>query len=1196
MKLTFQLQIRPVSVFILLAVLTLNANFASAKEYIVNASNLSGIEDGSEASPFSTITKATAQAKAGDVVTVHAGVYREEVLIPDGNITFRPYNGESVTINGADLMTAWTLSTGTTYQTTMGWDVDPTWGSNQVFSDETMIELARWPDQTSTDIVVPTNAIADAASASGNIVTITDADFNEPDGRWVGAQIWINLSRGAVDGQGKTCTITATNASAHTITFDFGQTPVLTNAPWGIGANTEYFLFNPTAAGVNATGGVDALLSNGEWWKDGNILYVKTPNGAAPSGTGNGSNVIEAKHRHFAFTVSTPKSGYTIKGFNLFGCSITTDNNPWNNREVILESAHDILIDGITAKYVSHQTSMTGNYQDEFYYGAGIVIRGRNNTLKNCNIEYSATAAVHMSGAGNKVLNNIIANTNYMCANSGAIVTAFVCQDPEIGYNTIYNTTVMAINFTRAKNSNVNVPDQLRIHHNTIYNFMLRSGDSGAIDAAGVDAQWGRIDHNTIYNTTTPTGQNTHGVYLDYAGVDGLSRMTIDHNVIYNVPVPVMISATRFSNVYNNVLLGHPSYPTQPIVANFGGSYNGIDVKIYNNIMSGVTNVTGGAPNLSLASISNNITNATGTVLTDLFVDAANHDYHLKPTATAAIDKGISVGVYDEGVIALVDLGAYEQGTQADAIAPSTPIGVFANTISNTGFTVNWTASTDNVQVTGYDIYVNNTLTNSTPNTTFIVSGLAASTTYSITVKAKDYYNNSSIASAAINVSTIALPGRTIHLEAKNNNGKIGGSTSSGVWTGYKTNSQIQFNGVSLSKQTVFTAYASSTSAGVQFEVHLNSNTGPLIGTLTLTATGGADKFEQQSTVLTGVPSGIYTLFIVVKNTTINTSKLDWVELSGGDIVGSIPTIPQGLTATFVGATRLNIKWNGSIDDVDVMGYEVFKNDISVGTTLTTSMLFDGLTPATNYTFTVRAKDAANNLSEKSSLLNINTYIEKLTGTIIGDAGGSWNPPSDTKEKVFDGDVNTFYDALTANGAWTGLELSAPNVITGILFYPRINGSSRMVGGVFQGSNSADFLTGVVTLYSVSGRPDEVWNGTLIDNSTAFKYIRYKAPSGGYGNIAEVEFYGSDVSATPTLHANNELQVFPNPASDQIVLKNLERNSIVTIHSIDGKIIYKNVNSIDGDLKLAVSDWNRGIYIVSVQTKTERNTQKVVLK
>jgi len=1187
---------KPVIFLLFFVILSFASLCVSAKEYFVYASNVSGIEDGSESNPFSTIAKATVLAKAGDVITVRAGVYREEVLIPDDRITFQVYNGESVTINGADLMTVWTQSSGTTYQTTMDWDLPAslrTWGSNQVFSDGKMIELARWPDQTSADIIMPTNAVANSASAAGNIVTITDADFNEPDGRWVGAQIWINLSRNGVDGQGITSTVIATNAATHTISFEIPQGPVLSTAPWGIGLNTEYFLFNPTPAGVASTGGVDALLSNGEWWKDGNNLYVKTPNGGIPSATETGTNVIEAKHRHFAFTVSTPKFGYTIKGFNLFGCSITTDNNPWNNRDVILEAAHDIVIDGITAKYVSHQTSMTGNYQDEFYYGAGIVLRGRNNTIKNCNIQYSATAAVHISGAGNKVLNNTIANTNYMVANSGALVTGFVCLDAEIANNTIYNTTEMAINFKYAKNSNVNVPDALRIHHNTIYDFLLRSGDSGAIDAAGADCQWARIDHNTIYKTIPATGNMTHGIYLDFAGYNNISRVTIDHNIIYNVPAPVLISATRYVNVFNNVLLSHADYNQNSIV-NWGGGINGIDDKIFNNIMSKEPNVTG-SPSFSQAIISNNINNAVGSLLDELFVDAANHDYHLKSNALAAIDKGISVGNYDESVVALPDLGAYEFGTVEDKTAPSAPSGLNAHTISNCSFTVNWTASIDNVQVTGYDVFVNDKLFGSTPNTSINVTGLLASTTYWVTVKAKDYYNNNSAASNALNVTTVTDTGRTLHLEAEDNDLRYGGTLANGIWSGYKTNSYIQYNSIPLSKQSILKAKISSIAAGAQFEVRLNSSTGPLLGILSVTSTGDLAVFQEQTTNLTDVPVGIYTLFFVSKNTDIRTCNLDWVELSGGDAVGSVPTIPQGLVSLFAGASRFCLKWVGSIDDKAVTGYEVLKNGISAGTTTSTSIILEELTALTDYKVKVRASDADGNWSDWSAELTIKTREPKLSGEILGTEGSWIGSAEDDKTAAFDGNIHTVFDCTTSDNAWTGLAFPTPKYIAAILFHPRFYWPERMVNGIFQGSNSPDFLSGVETLYQIKGKPEEIWNGVSVANATAFKYVRYKAPVGGYGNIAEIEFYGSDITNILNADATNGLQIFPNPAADQIIIRDIEKNSFVTILSIDGKSVLKKNVSVDGHLTLNVSSLRRGIYFVNVQSKNKMYTGKLIL-
>jgi hypothetical protein len=65
------------------------------------------------------------------------------------------------------------------------------------------------------------------------------------------------------------------------------------------------------------------------------------------------------------------------------------------------------------------------------------------------------------------------------------------------------------------------------------------------------------------------------------------------------------------------------------------------------------------------------------------------------------------------------------------------------------------------------------------------------------------------------------------------------------------------------------------------------------------------------------------------------------------------------------------------------------------------------------------------------------------------------------------------------------------------------------VGGIFQGSNTADFSSGVVNLFIVTTAPVE---GALtaqgISDAGQYRYVRYLAPKGAYGNIAELEFDG----------------------------------------------------------------------------------------
>jgi chitodextrinase len=96
--------------------------------------------------------------------------------------------------------------------------------------------------------------------------------------------------------------------------------------------------------------------------------------------------------------------------------------------------------------------------------------------------------------------------------------------------------------------------------------------------------------------------------------------------------------------------------------------------------------------------------------------------------------------------------------TTTDTQAPTVPTGLSASNVTSSSFTLTWTASTDNVGVTGYDVYRGTTLVGSPTTTSFSVTGLSASTAYSMTVRAKDAAGNVSAASTALSVTTSAPP------------------------------------------------------------------------------------------------------------------------------------------------------------------------------------------------------------------------------------------------------------------------------------------------------------------------------------------------------------------------------------------------------------------------------------------------------
>jgi fibronectin type 3 domain-containing protein len=135
-----------------------------------------------------------------------------------------------------------------------------------------------------------------------------------------------------------------------------------------------------------------------------------------------------------------------------------------------------------------------------------------------------------------------------------------------------------------------------------------------------------------------------------------------------------------------------------------------------------------------------------------------------------------------------------------------------------------------------------------------------------------------------------------------------------------------------------------------------------------------------------------------------------------------------------------------------------------------------------------------------------------LTGAIIGTPG-SYNNSGNTISNVFDNNLNTYFDgpnSSNGNGCWMGLDFGPgiSNVLTQFNYCPRTGFESRMVGGIFQGANRSDF-SDAVTLATISSQPTaNVFTPASTTNTSAFRYVRYVSPNGGWGNVAELEFFG----------------------------------------------------------------------------------------
>ncbi|AJS60889.1 fibronectin type III domain-containing protein [Paenibacillus sp. IHBB 10380] len=125
---------------------------------------------------------------------------------------------------------------------------------------------------------------------------------------------------------------------------------------------------------------------------------------------------------------------------------------------------------------------------------------------------------------------------------------------------------------------------------------------------------------------------------------------------------------------------------------------------------------------------------------------SANTTYTYKVNAK---DAAGNVSAYSNQISAITNAA-----TGGDTQAPTVPTNVTVSATTSSSVSLSWNASSDNVGVTGYNVYQGTTLASTVTGTTATVSGLAASTAYSFTVVAKDAAGNVSAGSAAVSATT----------------------------------------------------------------------------------------------------------------------------------------------------------------------------------------------------------------------------------------------------------------------------------------------------------------------------------------------------------------------------------------------------------------------------------------------------------
>src|SRR4029079_16792402 len=97
----------------------------------------------------------------------------------------------------------------------------------------------------------------------------------------------------------------------------------------------------------------------------------------------------------------------------------------------------------------------------------------------------------------------------------------------------------------------------------------------------------------------------------------------------------------------------------------------------------------------------------------------------------------------------------------ADTTPPTVPTGLAATVISSTQINLSWTASTDNVGVTGYQVFRDGVQIATVATTTYADSGRTPNTTYQYAVRATEAASNLSALPASVPATTPAAADTT---------------------------------------------------------------------------------------------------------------------------------------------------------------------------------------------------------------------------------------------------------------------------------------------------------------------------------------------------------------------------------------------------------------------------------------------------
>jgi chitodextrinase len=511
-------------------------------------------------------------------------------------------------------------------------------------------------------------------------------------------------------------------------------------------------------------------------------------------------------------------------------------------------------------------------------------------------------------------------------------------------------------------------------------------------------------------------------------------------------------------------------------------------------------------------------------------------------------------------------------GAAPDTVAPTAPT-LSASGTTETTTNLSWSGATDNVAVTGYDVFRNGGLIGSTTTaTTFAVTGLTASTAYSFTVKSKDAAGNVSADSNSVSVTTLTPAPDTTAPNAPTLSASGTTQTTTNLsWTGATDNVAV-----------------------TGYDVLRN---GALIGSTT-TATTFA---------VTGLTaSTAYTFNVRAKDAAGNVS-LDSNTVSVTTLTPdtTAPTAPT-LSASGTTQTTTNLSWTVASDNVAVTGYDVLRNGALIGSTTTaTTFAVTGLTASTAYTFNVRAKDAAGNVSLNSNTVSVTTLA---VSTVTYCASRGNNTADEFINRV---QLRTINNLSGNNGGYGNFTSLSTNLVRGtsntITITPGWTSTvfSEAYRVWIDYNRDGDFLDAGEQVFNRNRTTATPISGSFTVPTTALLgstrmrvSMKYNASptSCEVFTDGEVEDYTVNITATARFDEENSAKIsfnlYPNPVKgDLLNIANLDSQSTYRIFNMLGQELGS--GKIENNA-INVALLNSGTFLLEVSNGTSTSTKRFI--